>query len=129
MPVAAQALTPTKHPSGNGPMIEATRILQQAPTPAQAQAMSAAVMALARHRAIKAVKREIRDRGLKPQYMALREIVVAADEYLPHHPELIAEAKETVLRWHAEGMFGKRGDIRTRAHRATLITDAQGAKA
>ena len=93
-------------------MIEATRILQQAPTPAQAQAMSAAVMALARHRAIKAVKREIRDRGLKPQYMALREIVVAADEYLPHHPELIAEAKETVLRWHAEGMFGKRGGIR-----------------
>ena len=99
-------------------MDEAVRILQQAPTPAQAQAMSAAVMALARQRAIKAVKQQIRDRGLKPQYMALREIVAAASEYLPHHPELIAEAKETVLRWHGEGMFGPRGGIRNRVRRA-----------
>ena len=47
-------------------MVEATRILQQAPTPAQAQTMTRAVMALARQRAIKAVKQQIRDRGLKP---------------------------------------------------------------
>ena len=76
-------------------MVEATPILQQAPTPAQAQAMSAAVMALARQRAIKAVKQEIRDRGNKPQYMARGEIVAAANDYLGNHRELIAEAKET----------------------------------
>ena len=98
-------------------MVEATRIVEEAPTPAQAQSMTRAVMALARQRAIKAVKQQIRDRGLRPQYMALREIVVATDEYLPHHPELIAEAKETVLRWHAEGMFGPRGGIRNRIRR------------
>ena len=95
-------------------MAEADYRLPQSTTPAQGQAMSRAVMVLARQRAIKAVKQQIRDRGQKLQYMALKEIVVAADEYLPHHPELIAEAKETVLRWHAEGMFGPRGGIRTR---------------
>jgi hypothetical protein len=99
-------------------MVEATRILQQSPTPAQAQAMSAAVMTLARQRAIKAVKRQIRDRGQKSQYMAQGEIVAAANEYLPNHPELIAEAKEIVLRWHVEGMFGPRGGIRNRVRRA-----------
>jgi hypothetical protein len=61
--------------------------------------------------------------------MARGEIVAAANDYLPGHPELIAEAKATVLRWHAEGMFGPRGGIRTRAHRATLNTHAQEAKA
>jgi hypothetical protein len=96
-------------------MVEATRILPQAPNPAQAQAMSAAVMSVARQRAIKAVTQRIRDRGHKPQYMARGEIVAAANEYLPDHPELIAEAKETVLRWHAEGVFGPRGGIRSRA--------------
>ena len=110
-------------------MVEATRILHLAPTPAQAQAMSAAVMALARQGAIKIVKQQIRDRGQKPQYMALSEIVATAREYLANHTELIAEAKETVLRWHAAGMFGPRGGIRTRARHATLNTDAQEAKA
>jgi hypothetical protein len=96
-------------------MVEASRILPQAPNPAQAQAMSAAVMTLARQRAIKAVTQRIRDQGHKPQYMARSEIVAAANEYLPNHPELIAEAKETVLRWYFEGMFGPRGGIRSRA--------------
>ena len=82
-------------------MAEANRILPQATTPDQARAISAAVMVLARQKAIKAVKQQIRDRGLRPQYMALREIATAGDEYLANHPELIAEAKETVLRWHA----------------------------
>jgi hypothetical protein len=45
--------------------------------------------------------------------MTRKEIVAAGDVYLANHPELIAEAKETELRWHAEGMFGKRGGIRT----------------
>jgi hypothetical protein len=51
-------------------MVEATCILPQAPNPAQAQAMSAAVMSVARQRAIKAVTQRIRDLGHKPQYMA-----------------------------------------------------------
>ena len=44
--------------------------------------------------------------------MARGKIVAAANEYLANHSELIAEAKETVLRWHAEGVFGPRGGIR-----------------
>jgi hypothetical protein len=103
-------------------MDEADHRLPQSTTPAQARTMGRVVMALARQRAIKAVKQQIRDRGLRPQYMSLREIVVAADEYLPHHPELIAEAKEVVDRWHAEGMFGPRGGIRTRSVGASCNT-------
>ena len=80
--------------------------------------MRAAVMTLARQQAIKAVKQRMRDRGQKPQYTAQGEIVAAAHEYLPDHPELIAEAKETVLRWHAGGMFGPRGGIRSRVRSA-----------
>jgi hypothetical protein len=100
-------------------MVEANSRLPQATTPAQAQAMSAAVMSLARQRAIKAVKQHIRDRGQKLLYMAQAEIVAAANEYLANHRELIAEAKEIVLRWHAEGMFGPRGGIRSRASCST----------
>jgi 7-keto-8-aminopelargonate synthetase-like enzyme len=66
---------------------------------------------------------------LRPQYMARGEIVVVANDYLANHPELVAEAKETVLRWCAEGMFGPRGGIRTRARRAALNTGAQKTKA
>jgi hypothetical protein len=47
--------------------------------------------------------------------MTHREISAAADEYLANHPELINEAKGVVDRWHAEGVFGKRGGIRSRA--------------
>jgi hypothetical protein len=76
-------------------------------------------MTLARQRAIKAVTQWIRDQGHKPQYMARSEIVAAANDYLGNHRELIAEAKEIVLRWHAEGMFGPRGGIRSRASCST----------
>jgi hypothetical protein len=94
-------------------MDEADRILPQATTPAQAQPMSRAVMVLARQRAIKGAKLKYQRQGLKVQRMTRKEIVAAGDVYLANHPELIAEAKETELRWHAEGMFGKRGGIRT----------------
>ena len=51
----------------------------------------------------------------KPQHFAMREIVALAKEYLAgHRAELIAEAKEIVERWRAEGVFGPRGDIRSR---------------
>ena len=46
-----------------------------------------------------------------------------ADAYLAGHLALIADAKVTVLRWEAEGMFGTRGSIRP--HRAKLNTSEQ----
>ena len=76
-------------------------------------------MVLARRSAVKAVKRQFQAQGLKLHRMAHREIVAAANDYLANHPELIAEAKETVLRWQAEGVFGKRGGIRNPVRQAS----------
>jgi hypothetical protein len=73
----------------------------------------------ARERAVKGAKRQFQAQGLKPQRMAWKEIAAAGDVYLANHRELIAEAKETVLRWYAEGMFGPRGGIRIRVRRAS----------
>jgi len=56
---------------------------------------------------------------MKPQYMPRREIVALAEEYLAkHRAELIAEAREIVDQWQAEGVFGPRGGIRNPARRA-----------
>jgi hypothetical protein len=71
-----------------------------------------AVAVVAQQRAIKAVKRQLQARGLKPAHFSRREITVLAKEYLRDHPsiraELIAEAREIVDQWQAEGFFGKR---------------------
>ena len=75
-----------------------------------------AVMTLARQRAIARVKEQLRAKGLKVAHFTHREIVVAAEEYLAEHPELIAEAKPIVLRWFAEGVFGKRAAQSVRIH-------------
>jgi hypothetical protein len=96
-------------------MDEANHRLQQAPNQAQLRVMRVAVMVLAQRSAIKEVKRQFRAQGIKLQRMTHREISAAADEYLANHPELINEAKGVVDRWHAEGVFGKRGGIRSRA--------------
>jgi len=54
---------------------------------------------LARQRAIKEDKRQFQMQGLKPQHIARKVIVVAADEYLAEHrAELISEATEIVER-------------------------------
>jgi hypothetical protein len=58
--------------------------------------MSQLVITLARQKAIKAVKREYQDRGLKPAYIQLSIIRAAAEEYLHNHPEVIEEVKESV---------------------------------
>jgi hypothetical protein len=100
-------------------MDEAGPILPQGITPAQARSMSLAVMVLAREAAIKAAKLQFQAQGLKPQYIAHRIIVEAADAYLRDHSELFAEAKETVLRWYAQGMFGKLGGIRNPVRKAS----------
>jgi hypothetical protein len=82
----------------------------------------AAVMILARRGAFKIAEQQLRDRGLKPQRMARKEIVALADEYLAERrAQLIAEAAERVARLQAEGFFGK--------PRANLKTSAQTAKA
>jgi len=78
-----------------------------------------AVAVLARQAAIKATKAALRAKGLKLSHLRQKDIVAMAEEYLVHHPELIAEAKETALRWQAEGVFGKRGGIRNPDRRAS----------
>jgi hypothetical protein len=70
--------------------------------------MSQAVICLARQAAIKETKRALAATGLKPQYIARREIIGLANEYLAAHPELIAEARPIVERWRREGFFGKK---------------------
>jgi hypothetical protein len=87
---------------------------------------NAAIVTLARQRAIKAAKLQFQRQGLKPSHFAHRDIVVAAEDYLSNHTELIADARETIQRWLAEGVFGKRAQ---RAWRATLNTHAQKPKA
>jgi hypothetical protein len=66
-----------------------------------------AISVIARRAAIRETKAEMQRRGLKPAYVPHREIVAAANEYLRNHRELIAEAKQTVARWQAEGFFGR----------------------
>lgn len=70
--------------------------------------MGRAVWVVAQRSTIEATKRQPRAQGLKPQHYSHRQIVEAAEDYLAQHPELIAEAKETVLRWQAEAFLGKR---------------------
>ena len=96
-------------------MDEANHRLQQVPNQAQLRVVSVAVMVLARQSAVKAVRRQFQAQGVKLH----REISAAANDYLANHPELIAEAKVTVLRWQAEGVFGPRGGIRNPVRRAS----------
>jgi hypothetical protein len=75
---------------------------------AQAQVLNAAVMTLARRKAIKATKEQLRAEGQRPHHIPHCQIVARANEYLAQHRELISEAKAVVERWRAEGVFGKR---------------------
>jgi hypothetical protein len=57
--------------------------------------------------------------ALSPITRERKAIVATADAYLvKHRGELFNEAKEVVERWHAEGVFEKRGGIRNRVRRA-----------
>jgi hypothetical protein len=83
--------------------------------------MSLATHTLAHRRAILAAKDQLRRQGFQMSQFSRRVLVVRADAYLAEHrEELIAEAREIVERWRAEGFFGKR---------AKLLSDAQKAKA
>jgi hypothetical protein len=58
--------------------------------------MHATIITLARLAAVKAVKRAMQAQGLKPAHVERRIITAAATDYLRDHPELIAQAAETV---------------------------------
>jgi hypothetical protein len=82
--------------------------------------LGAATITLARQSAIKATKHQLRAEGLKPTHYSHRDIVIRAEAYLAEHrEELIAEAKEIVERWQAEGFFGRC---------ARLLSDTRGGK-
>jgi hypothetical protein len=58
---------------------------------------SAVLCILARRAAIKAVKAQLRARGVRLSYISARDIRACADAYLAQHQQkLIAEAMETV---------------------------------
>lgn len=79
-----------------------------------------AIAVIARRAAIRETKAEMQRRGRKPACAPHREIVAAANDYLAtHRDDLIAEAKQIVERWQAEGFFGKRyANIKTFDQRA-----------
>jgi hypothetical protein len=106
--VITRQLSPQSTQKPDGKMDEATHRLQQvsATSHAQRQTMSRAVMVEAMRRAIGATKRAYQAQVVKIAQLPYRQIVAAAEAYVAAHPELIAEAKETVLRRQAEGMFG-----------------------
>jgi hypothetical protein len=75
---------------------------------AQAQVLNAAVMTLARRKAINVTKEQLRAEGLT-RPLPPSDILPLANAYLvAHREELISEAKATVERWRVEGVFGKR---------------------
>jgi hypothetical protein len=95
------------------------------PNPALTASMALATNVLARQAASKEAKRQLQAQGLRPSQFSLRELTLRAEAYLAaHREELVAEAREIVARWQAEGVFGKRGGIHF--SRARLNTDAQG---
>jgi hypothetical protein len=70
--------------------------------------MGAAVMVLARQRAIKEAKHQLQAQGLRPSHFSHRDLLIRADQYLAEHrEELITEATAIVERWQAEGFFGR----------------------
>ena len=86
-------------------MVETIHSLQQV---ALHTRLAHATITLAQYEAEKAVKLALKGQGLKPQYIARREIVTMAKDYLAAHPELLAQAKPIVEQWRREEFFGKR---------------------
>jgi hypothetical protein len=68
---------------------------------------AACVRVLARQAAINAVKSELQRRGERVHSVAVRDIYIAADQYLASHPELIDEAAQRVTA-HPEKWLPKR---------------------
>ena len=103
-------------------MVEANHSLQEVALQAR---LAQATITLARQQAEKAVKGQLQLQGLKPQYIARRQIVSLAREHLSRHPELIAEAKPIVEQWAAGGFFGKRAALTGHIPCRTVISPAK----
>jgi hypothetical protein len=79
---------------------------------------------VARLAAVKAVKQQMRNAGLKPVHVKHAVIVAAANAYLDQHrEELLAEAAETIDRWppfrkmaEQEAKRRRRPQVRTNGH-------------
>ena len=83
-----------------GAIVMATRSLSPKQIQERTQQHRQAVMVLARRCARKAVERQLQEQGLKPRYMALREINLFAQDYLAQHREqLRAEAEHAIATW------------------------------
>ena len=96
----------------------ATRSLSPKQILERTQQHRQAVMVLAHRRARKAVERQLKEQGLKPRYMALREINLLAQDYLAQHGEqLRAEAEHAIATWP--------GFARWRLPSADITTNAQ----
>ena len=72
--------------------------------------MIGGVCTIAHQRARDAVKRQLRDKGLRVSHFSAKEISLLADEYFTQHPELINEAATRVERLRVEGYLGKRAE-------------------
>jgi hypothetical protein len=59
---------------------------------------AAAIKVLAKQAAIQLVKCELQRQGLRVHSVAMRDIHIAADDYLRQHPELIPQAAERAQR-------------------------------
>ena len=92
------------------------------------------VRTIAHRLARDAVKRQLRDRGLKVSHFSAKEISLLAEEYFAQHPELINEAVTAVERLRTGGYLGKRAQaVRNPPRlappvRANLSSDAQRAE-
>ena len=75
-----------------GTMAEATLSVYEAKLRAS---MICGVGTIARGLARDAVKRQLRDTGLKVSHFSAKEISVLAEEYFAQHPELINEAVDS----------------------------------
>jgi hypothetical protein len=89
--------------------------------------MNATTLTLARYLATKAIKAEMRARGLRPCSIEPAEINRAAAVYLHEHPELIERAAQRVATVPSLRELAER-EARDRARRAKLSTDAKAAK-
>ena len=58
--------------------------------------MSMVVAVLARQKAIKIIKQQLKSRGIKLSQVQPKAVKAAANDYLYTHPELIEEVKRTV---------------------------------
>ncbi len=70
--------------------------------------MISGVVTIARLRARDAVKKQLRDKGLRVSHFSAKEISILADEYFTQHEaELLNDAATTVERLRVKGYLGK----------------------